>query len=251
MKKFVLGAAIAAVAVSTSAWAGPEWTGFYVGANGGWGWSHTAVSAVPIGSRAVTDFGGPVTLPTSMTGAMFGGQAGVNWNLGGWILGVEGDFDGAGIDDAKGVVFTSGLASPNTDAFSERERVNWLASIRARFGIAMGDGLFYITGGGGWEDTTTNAIISANTGSGTFGDSGLAKFSKTGSGYSVGGGVEEQIADDWTVRAEYLFYGFNNKKTVVLPDLPNCPVAGECVFAVHTGSNNVSAVRVGVNYLFN
>jgi outer membrane immunogenic protein len=61
-----------------------SWTGFYVGANAGYGWSS--------GDGTIA-FGGP-SGPTSGygDGILGGAQLGYNWQLGAFVLGAEADF---------------------------------------------------------------------------------------------------------------------------------------------------------------
>src|SRR5258707_6446698 len=66
-----------------------NWTGFYVGVNGGyaWDWGKDAVVFNSLG-----------TLHPNPTGALFGGQVGYHWQwTPDWVFGVETDFDWAGI----------------------------------------------------------------------------------------------------------------------------------------------------------
>ena len=61
-----------------------NWSGFYVGLNGGWADSHQQWTATP-GGVTTGDFTG--------NGGLFGGTAGWNWQSGKFVLGLEGDFD--------------------------------------------------------------------------------------------------------------------------------------------------------------
>jgi outer membrane immunogenic protein len=60
----------------------PDWTGFYIGGNGGGGWG-----------RSGSDLGGHM----DTSGGVAGGTAGYNAQLGNWVLGVEGDLDWSNI----------------------------------------------------------------------------------------------------------------------------------------------------------
>jgi outer membrane immunogenic protein len=156
------------------------------------------------------------------------------------VLGVEGDFDGTGISRTQQNVFPNLLSPLDTDAFSATEKANWLARARARVGYVWGPGLFYITGGGAWEHTTTNVLVSANTG---FGD-----FSKTNSGWVVGAGYEWMVAPNWIVRGEYLFYDFNKTNINSLALANDCAVINTCGVNVSNTMNNINAIRLGVSY---
>ena len=60
----------------------PDWTGFYIGVNGGGGWG-----------RSSSDLSGHI----DTSGGVAGGTAGYNAQFGNWVLGVEGDLDWSNI----------------------------------------------------------------------------------------------------------------------------------------------------------
>jgi len=227
----------------------PSWTGFYLGVNGGWGWSKNTASETPFGAVGI---GGilPQSLDTSLNGAIFGGQLGYNWQFGKWVLGIEGDFDGASINGSSQSVFPDllgGAGGTATDGLMVHQNVQWLASIRGRLGYTWGPGLAYLTGGAAWENVKTNVMISTDTDPAVFSQSATGSFTSTKSGFVVGGGYEWMINPKWTVRGEYLYYGFNGGSTNAI-NIPDC---SGCGVNVTTGNNNISVVRLGVNYLFN
>ena len=82
-----------------------DWSGFYIGANGGGGWSHKCWD--------VTNFRGPVA-PFSegchdATGAVVGGQIGYRWQSAGWVFGLEAQGDWANLRNSnQSLFFTSG-----------------------------------------------------------------------------------------------------------------------------------------------
>ena len=177
------------------------------------------------------------------------------------MLGVEGDYDGAGINGSQQATFNSLLVAPGfaNSGFMVHENIDSLASIRGRLGYTWGPGLLYVTGGGAWEHMQTNAIISGNVGINTLGNTGTGNFSNTRSGYVVGGGVEWMVAQNWTVRAEYLYYDFNGGggtgQTVGIPNCSTGPGAGfgasgVCGAHVASANNNVNVFRLGASYKF-
>ena len=142
----------------------PSWTGFYVGANGGWQWSKADVTFDPFGGSSLFDFGSQ-TISRQTTGAVFGGQAGYNWQLSPtWVVGIEGDVDGSGAATSRNVVTPSGLAITGSDGFGASNRLEWLNSVRGRLGYVWGSGLLYFTGGGAWASFRHDAILSTNGG---------------------------------------------------------------------------------------
>jgi outer membrane immunogenic protein len=95
-----------------------DWSGFYIGINGGGGWADNK-----------DNFGN--TLKAS--GGLFGGQLGYNWQFGSFVAGVEADIDGA--DISKTTLGTT-------------VKTNELGSVRARAGyVFLPNLLAYGTGG--------------------------------------------------------------------------------------------------------
>ncbi len=127
-----MGAAGAAdLAVAPPAYKAPpvmlsDWTGFYVGINGGGGWADNSLD------------GEPGKVKTS--GGLFGGQLGYNWQFGSFVTGVEADIDGADISkSANGVTL----------------KTDELGSVRARGGyVLMPNLLAYGTAGFAYGQTT-------------------------------------------------------------------------------------------------
>lgn len=170
MKKLIIAGPLLVTLSGISAPAAAEpvtnWTGFYIGANGGYGWSKDSTTAAPF--QNIPPFLGQTLLPfftlsNPVNGAVFGGQLGYNYQIAPtWVIGVEGDFDGAGLNGGSQSILPAQLAVfPGvTNGFSAHENVEWLASVRARFGYAWGPSLFYVTGGGAWERVSDNFLLS-------------------------------------------------------------------------------------------
>jgi outer membrane immunogenic protein len=159
MMKLSLAAAVALAATLSTAFAAdlsykaaplpapalPSWTGFYIGANGGYGWSSfdTAFVPDPAGAFvAVGDLAGPTSFNTRATGGIFGGQIGYNWQTGNWVLGVEGDFDVGSISGTQNSIGGSpdSPTLPTTNSISATRKIDWLASMRAHW-HSLGAGL--------------------------------------------------------------------------------------------------------------
>lgn len=186
------------------------WTGFYVGAHLGWGSSRSTY-------RDATG----VYQETASTGnGLFGGaQVGYNWQINQFVLGLEGDVAGAGIN--KRTEFNNG------DAF--RTSVPFLASVRLRAGYAFDRALIYATGGLGIGTFSQKYYdFSANT---------TLSSSSTRLGYAVGGGIEYAFMPNWSAKVEYLYYGFGDRT-------PGFTERDRTAQNIHT-------IKLGVNYLFN
>ena len=82
-----------------------SWTGFYIGANGGYGWKDPTVSYTPNDPAALlgtcSGVGRSTCIPPASfnaQGGLAGGQIGYNWQFNpSWLVGVETDFDGPGL----------------------------------------------------------------------------------------------------------------------------------------------------------
>ena len=230
-----------------------NWTGFYVGVNGGWGWAKTEATVAQTGNGGTLDFN-PASLSTRANGALFGGQVGYNYQFGSnWVLGIEGDFDGTGMSKSAGVVFPSLLVTGlgRNDGFAGSAKIDWLATVRGRLGYTWGPGMAYITGGGAWEEVNYSALVSSISASGVFGTSVAGSLSKTNTGWTLGAGFEYMLTPNWIARAEYLYYNFHNDSTLALTFPANpCASATTCGANVSVDSKNVNVLRVGLSYKF-
>ena len=232
--------------------AAPTWTGFYLGAHAGWG-----LATNTDGTARSTSPGGELFLPAaydlSANGPLFGGQLGYNWQNGNLVFGIEGDFSGFGLDGFNSQPLTNGpatgaLAGLTGGVSFMRQDVEWLASIRGRFGYAWGPTLLYVTGGAAWTRVNyAAAAVPAIAAIGCCSDS--ASFSETHSGWTVGAGYEAMITSNWSVRAEYLYYKFDGGPTMSVPVVwPGNPGFGSATYAF--GDLDIHTLRLGVNYKF-
>lgn len=223
----------------------PTWTGFYIGADLGGTWFNQSTTWNPLPSSAA--FGAfPNTGTDRASGVIGGVHAGYNYQLAPiWVVGIEGDWDGA---SAKGTVTQPILANPGGApgvgaVTSLSSKLDWLASVRGRLGVlATPTVLAYVTGGVAWGQFG----YSANAVNPALGYSAPVAFNQTQTGFVVGGGVEWMMTNNWLLRAEYLYYGFNSGPNVVgasatFPAFPSNYVWGK---------NNVNVARAGVSYKF-
>jgi outer membrane immunogenic protein len=150
-----------------------NWTGFYAGANGGYGWGNTNWSA--LGSNFDT------------SGGLFGGQLGYNWQFGQFVYGLEGDIDWS---DIHGNSFVNAFAGCAGNVCTTRN--NFLSTARGRVGYALDRWLPYVTGGlaVGNIETTTPFTTGVN---------------QTNAGWTIGAGLEYALAPNWTAKVEYLY----------------------------------------------
>jgi len=197
-----------------------DWTGFYIGANGGWGQSRNCWDFVVAG---VVSADGCRT----GSGGIVGGQLGYRWQAGGWVFGVEGQGDWADLSSTR-------VSLINT-AFSTRTKVDGIGLITGQVGYAWNASLFYLKGG---------AAVTGNRFDILNGGVSVASASSTRWGGTVGAGWEYGFAPNWSAGIEYdhLFMGHSNNSFSVA----NPIVAG----ALNRISQDVDMVTVRVNYRF-
>ncbi len=182
MRRLLLGIALGAPMASAALAAdlGPvdvappvmfTWSGFYLGANIGGGWSTIQDNGTGSGN----------TSSGNASSVIGGVSAGYNWQFAPlWLVGIEADGSAADLTVPAG----SG-------------DVNFVASVRGRLGYSpTPTTLVYATGGVAWSTVSITGV-----------DTLPATQSKTG--WVAGGGVEwAPWANNWSVRAEYLAYRF-------------------------------------------
>jgi outer membrane immunogenic protein len=222
-----------------------SWTGFYVGANVGYGFGSTT-SEIPTIPDDV--FGAPAgtTLPVSLgidpTGFFGGGGAGYNWQTGNFLLGVEGDIQGSGIKSNLAVQTPTvdALGHGHTDWHnSASEDLQWFGTIRARTGLVFDRFLAYGTGGLAFGDVKVFNENAYNFNSTTWYTS---NSTTTRVGWTAGGGVEYAVADRWTVKAEYLYYDLGTINSNAFNDF------GHSGFVPSSLAVHGNLVRVGVDF---
>jgi len=220
---------------------GPSWTGLYLGLHGGGGWSHVSASTAPSGV-IVGALGDPGLQSTGLSGAVFGGQLGYNWQVANWVFGAEGDFSSAGLNGATQSVFPSIAPGGFQDSIQVHQNIGWLASARGRLGYVWGTLLLYVTGGAAWANVDSKVLVN----DGATGTSAAGSFTDHRSGWTLGAGYEWMIAPNWIGRAEYLYYSFGNNtlnRTVTFP-------GGLGTDTITTNKLNTNVVRVGLSYKF-
>ena len=143
-----------------------NWTGFYVGVNGGGGWGHSR-----------TDLSGGF----STSGGVAGGTIGYNAQYGSWVFGFEGDIDWSDVSGSTSAAGCPGCSVQN----------NWLSTARGRVGYAFGRWLPYVTGGLAVGDVQASAP-------------GFPGATNTQVGWAAGAGVEYALSNNWSAKLEYL-----------------------------------------------
>ena len=231
-----------------------NWTGFYIGINGGYSWGHS--------SRDLTFFN-PLTgvaLATAagagrdMNGGLFGGQLGYNWQTANWVFGIETDAQWTGQKGGTTVLcpvagcfpaLTAVPAGVGTTA-SLNDKLEWFGTLRGRVGVLVGSSfLLYATGGGAYGSVQSDLALTTVTATGVPVTIGASR-STDRFGWTVGAGIETKFASNWSAKLEYLYMDLGSiGNSVVLPAAAGFPLAANVTSRVTD-----SIIRGGINYHF-
>jgi outer membrane immunogenic protein len=182
------------------------WTGAYVGGQMGYAWGRQ-------NTTFTNNFGDFAGFSPNTAGFIGGGHAGYNLQLNQFVIGLEGDIDGSDLSSRGFVLpvqvdgFTA-LSTFNTSIGAQ-------GSIRGRVGYAWDHLLTYATGGvafaGVIGNVCTNFNASAFPGGAAFpGFNGCDHASTSRVGWTVGGGVEYAVSNNWSIRLEYRYSDFGH-----------------------------------------
>jgi outer membrane immunogenic protein len=204
-----------------------DWSGFYVGINGGGASSHECLTINSVAGTALT----PATSEGchNATGGLVGGQFGYRWQSGGWVFGVEAQGDWA---DLKG-------SNPSLTAlipYTNSTKIDAIGLFTGQVGYAWNNVLWYVKGGAA---VTDNKYTSAFTATGVV----FNQTTETRWGGAVGTGIEFSFAPNWSIGVEYdhLFMGNPN---VVFPSTPTSVTRSDNI------RQDVDMGTIRVNYRF-
>jgi outer membrane immunogenic protein len=263
MRKYLLaGAAVAAFSFGAQAadlpsrgvarapvpvYAAPifTWAGLYVGLNAGYGFEgnkNITIGGSPLITNSQIAGSVPFSLSKKRDGFIGGAQIGYNWQAGAFVYGLEADFQGADIKGSSSFCDpVGGCASVLTTATSKLE---WLGTVRARFGWAAFDRtLLYVTGGLAVGSSKLSANINELAGAGR--QFNASASSNARAGYTIGAGAEYAFSQNWSAKLEYLYYDLGSRTAVGIQTNPLGPD-----FATYRAKTDGHIVRVGLNYRF-
>lgn len=217
-----------------------DWSGFYVGVNGGYaGNNFTHPFLVEDGGSGTDLIDG--SLDISAGGFVGGVQAGANMQMDGFVIGVEGDVQGSTVDgrisvggtDLVGII---GAPGDTLDA-DAGTKLDYFGTLRARGGVTFDRALIYGTGGLAYGRTSSSVGLDIN---------GTSVFEASSEddrwGYAVGTGIEYALTDNLTFKTEYLYTDLGSAE-LLSEDLFGTTITLDSEVAFH-------AVRAGVNFQF-
>jgi outer membrane immunogenic protein len=198
-----------------------DWTGPYLGINGGGAWAQSDQSQVLPSALSSGNF--------DVWGGLVGGTAGFNLQVDRVVFGLEGDLDWMHI---------SGSTSCRLAAFTCATQSDYLSTGRARLGYAFPNHwLGYVTGGVAFGDINQSFSPAIGANSGTISNR---------VGWTAGGGIQIGLwnswSSHWSVKFEYLYVDFSTF---------SCTIACSGIPGLITNTTlQENIFRVGVDYRF-
>ncbi len=227
-----------------------EWAGFYLGIHGGAGFGQTSFDPAFVSSSPeLLQFVPPNARPT---GAVFGGQAGYNWQWARLVGGLEADFSWTDMNTSSDFALPEGALNGEFDGFKfgRSVRIEDLASLRVRLGYLIYPCLlFYGTAGGalGNSRLSTGQVEPESVGV-------SATSTTTMFGWVAGAGLEWQFWPHWLLRGEWLHYDFGEHNDNAIPNFtfasPGNPGPFPPFAMVLNTRTTVDVARVAVSYKF-
>jgi opacity protein-like surface antigen len=210
----------------------PDWTGFYVG-----GFAGAGYGGAKMGFPGVGDAG------PQIAGPLAGGTVGYNYQIGSWVMGIEGD---AGWTNARGSVACTGAFSgvpgsvlSGTDCAG---RADFIATATARLGYVWGRTLYYAKAGGAWTHEAFSVTCNNTPGTPCLAPTGAplvqASAADDRMGWTAGYGVEFPLTQNWSVKGEVNYIDFGNKNMTASDG------------TVINAGMRITEGKIGLNYRF-
>jgi outer membrane immunogenic protein len=223
-----------------------NWTGFYIGINGGYGWNDSqdvGVTGSPL-ITAAQPLTVPFRVPLRPEGGLIGGTVGYNWQFGRGVAGIEADFDWADIKASRLVDLPVGGPTVRTSA---SQKIDFFGTVRGRVGGLLTDQfLLFATGGLAYANVKSDANINEFFNAPGVGRQFIASTDQLRYGWTVGAGAEWKFAPNWSLKGEYLYYDLGG---YTIRGNQSNPVNG-IDFATYSFSTRGNIARGGINYQF-
>jgi outer membrane immunogenic protein len=155
-----------------------DWTGFYAGAQVGYGWGQSSGT-----QNANGTFFPVVPYAIDPAGALAGGHVGFNYQTNALVVGAEADIEASNLNGS-----TTISAFDQTYVFNVKAET--LASVRGRVGWAQDRLMLYGTGGVAWGYVTTPPLDTLNG---------------WRTGWTAGAGAEYALPHNWSAKIEYRY----------------------------------------------
>ena len=246
-RQALVAGALALGACVSIASAQEGWSGYYVGVHAG----HTGSTG---DTTRILSNGGAYFAGTSITalqdasamdlddGSYSGGASfGVNWDIDGFVMGLEVDVDGVGSEMSQSATVVYPCCVPDDFTTSNSIEQTWFGTARARIGVGGGKALAYVTGGLAIADTKFSQ---------TFSDTYTPIATQTISsseimtGWTAGAGLEVGIESGTSLKFEYLYLDLGEIEAVG-------PIAVGGVTSTARADVVDHVIRAGLNFNLN
>lgn len=228
-----------------------NWTGFYAGVHGGYAFSR-------IKGRTLA-FDGPreaaaVESANNRSESFAGGvQAGYNYQYAnGLVTGIELDLTALSNKASSTDIATAQRYFGQIQSTIQYKQ-DWLATARIRFGYAFGSVLVYGAGGlAALNETETRTQYAPDRPSRTTFIDFAERDSRVRIGWALGAGAEWAFANNWSVKAEYIYSHFTAEKF----SFPNARRGvgndnySEVIGRFAHNRSDLQLLRFGLNYRF-
>lgn len=227
--------------------AAPTWAGSYAGLFAGYAWGRANATAAY--DSDTTFFYNWTGAPYSFdAGGFFGGATlGHNWQRGGLVFGLEGEIGYLGLS-GSGLDPNAEPGEPYIPDTESRLSTDFYAALYARAGVALGQALVYVKGGGAILNaraSTVDDCVNDPPGGGP--PCGTATLDMQGNrlmtGWSVGAGAEWMLSPRSTLKAEYAWFDFGRIHTAG-------PSSADGEFYRQSIAVQAHTVKLGWNYRF-
>jgi len=210
-----------AVPAPVPVFVGMNWTGLYGGIVTGGVFGRTSVFQIP----------NNITNTTNTNGLTVELVAGYTLQFDSIVIGAE---IGAYVQSHTG---QSSFVSVLGNNFSQQVEQPWGARGRVRLGYTFDKTLFFVAGGGSFDETKVSLSRLSGAPLGTFSNS------KSRVGWNLGAGEDYAFTNNWIGRVEYIYDKFSPQTYTY-----NVTVTNVADRRVRSENHNI---RVGLLYLFN
>ena len=208
-----------------------DWSGGYVGGILATNSAESSTGDISITADPLAVIPG---ISYASDGLSAGIEVGYNFQSNSLVYGLELDASKAAVDGSLSNFLDDGQGTN----FSVSTNADWIASARGRLGFASARSLFYVTGGVAAVGLETQLTDSYNGGETVF----TPSVTETRSGWVAGAGAEFMLAQNWSMKVEYLHFDFGSE-TEEFVEGTDRTISTE-------GTYTDNQARIGFNYHF-
>lgn len=201
-----------------------KWSGLYIGGHAGLATGDTTGDADLVIFNVTTDY--------EISGAIYGGYIGYNYQAGNIVVGIEGTLSGASIKGDTTCLIALKCA----------REVDWMATLVGRLGYAMDKTMVYGVIGVAWADVETKVTDNILGG-------GLITLNgdKNHTGFVIGFGIEHALSHNVIARIEYNHIDFRSETHDLSVALFGVPIPVTIPTQVNL---DVDTIKIGVAVKF-